>query len=112
MLETRGRKDCFTSEYKNNFIVGECVDDTFFILVSDTGVGVSHDSISSVFDRFYKVNTVNTDSHLGTGIGLALVKSLVLLHKGSISILVKEDGVLIWLSVCLLIVVCLMNPIL
>jgi len=66
--------------------VGECVDDTFFILVSDTGVGVSHDSISSVFDRFYKVNTVNTDSHLGTGIGLALVKSLVLLHKGSISI--------------------------
>ncbi len=79
-------KDCFTSEYKNNFIVGECVDDTFFILVSDTGVGVSHDSISSVFDRFYKVNTVNTDSHLGTGIGLALVKSLVLLHKGSISI--------------------------
>lgn len=58
----------------------------FFILVSDTGVGVSHDSISSVFDRFYKVNTVNTDSHLGTGIGLALVKSLVLLHKGSISI--------------------------
>ena len=86
MLETRGRKDCFTSEYKNNFIVGEGVDDTFFILVSDTGVGVSHDSISSVFDRFYKVNTVNTDSHLGTGIGLALVKSLVLLHKGSISI--------------------------
>lgn len=66
--------------------MGECVDDTFFILVSDTGVGVSHDSISSVFDRFYKVNTVNTDSHLGTGIGLALVKSLVLLHKGSISI--------------------------
>lgn len=29
LLETRGRKDCFTSEYKNNFIVGECVDDTF-----------------------------------------------------------------------------------
>ena len=74
------------SDIRTIFIVGECVDDTFFILVSDTGVGVSHDSISSVFDRFYKVNTVNTDSHLGTGIGLALVKSLVLLHKGSISI--------------------------
>ena len=42
------------------------------------------DSNSSVFDRFYKVNTVNTDSHLGTGIGLALVKSTVMNQQGRI----------------------------
>ena len=40
--------------------------------------------LGDVYKR--QVNTVNADSHLGTGIGLALVKSLVLLQKGTISI--------------------------
>lgn len=81
----------FTSQYSSHFTVGESVPDTYSIIVSDTGVGVSQESIGSVFERFYKVNTVNADSHLGTGIGLALVKSLVLLHKGSISIFSERD---------------------
>ena len=85
ILETRCRK-AFTSLYKNSYTVGESTNDVFSIIVSDTGVGISRESISSVFERFYKVNTVNADSHLGTGIGLALVKSLVLLQKGTISI--------------------------
>ncbi|WP_455664647.1 hybrid sensor histidine kinase/response regulator transcription factor [Phocaeicola sp.] len=91
LLETRMGKDSFTSQYKNNYTIGEDVNPTFSIIVSDTGVGVSRESISSVFERFYKVSTVNTDSHLGTGIGLALVKSLVLLHKGSISIYSERE---------------------
>lgn len=85
LLETRKGKD-FVSQYKNNYTVGEGVGEAFSIIVSDTGVGISGESISSVFERFYKVNTVNADSHLGTGIGLALVKSLVLLQKGTVSI--------------------------
>lgn len=93
ILETRAGKDVFVSRYKNSYTVGECTNESFSIIVRDTGVGVSHESISSVFERFYKVNTVNTDSHLGTGIGLALVKSLVLLQKGSISIYSeREEG--------------------
>lgn len=75
ILETRCRK-AFTSLYKNSYTVGESTNDVFSILVSDTGVGISRESISSVFERFYKVNTVNADSHLGTGIGLALDKEL------------------------------------
>lgn len=63
----------------------------FTIAISDTGVGISKESISKVFERFYKVNTANADSHLGTGIGLALVKSLVLLHKGAITIFSERD---------------------
>ena len=64
---------------------------SFTIAVSDTGVGISKESISKVFERFYKVNTANADSHLGTGIGLALVKSLVLLHRGVITIFSERD---------------------
>lgn len=82
----------YVSGYSNSYTIGDVSgDETVSIIVSDTGVGISKESISSVFERFYKVNTVNADSHLGTGIGLALVKSLVLLHKGSISIYSERD---------------------
>ncbi len=90
LLEVRRGKE-FVSRYKNGYTVGECISDVFSIIVSDTGVGISGESINSVFERFYKVNTVNADSHLGTGIGLALVKSLVLLHKGTISIYSERE---------------------
>ncbi|WP_300701496.1 hybrid sensor histidine kinase/response regulator transcription factor [Bacteroides sp.] len=90
LLEIRCGKE-FVSQYKNGYTVGECINEVFSIIVSDTGVGISGETINSVFERFYKVNTVNADSHLGTGIGLALVKSLVLLHKGVISIYSERE---------------------
>ena len=90
-LETRGNGQPFVSQHAASFTVGDSPENAFTLIVSDTGVGISRKSISNVFERFYKVNTVNTDSHLGTGIGLALVKSLVLLHKGSITIYSERD---------------------
>lgn len=85
------RGNSFESSYKNNYTVGDAIENVYSIIVSDTGVGISGESIRSVFERFYKVHTVNFDSHLGTGIGLALVKSLVLLHKGEITIHSERD---------------------
>ncbi len=54
------------------------------ILVKDEGRGIPKDEIDKVFDRFYQVKGTNTGG--GTGIGLALTKRLVELHKGSIRI--------------------------
>lgn len=51
-----------------------------YFRVADTGIGISKDSISKIFDRFYRVS----NNHLGSGVGLALVKSLTLIHKGDI----------------------------
>lgn len=51
--------------------------------VKDTGVGISPKSIQFIYERFFQVET-HTQSHLGSGIGLAIVKSIVLLHKGMI----------------------------
>lgn len=85
-LETDSCETAFVSCHPNSYTVGECPTPAFALRVRDTGVGISAESIGSVFERFYKVDTVHADSHLGTGIGLALVKSLVLLHKGSVTI--------------------------
>ncbi|GHV30191.1 hybrid sensor histidine kinase/response regulator [Bacteroidia bacterium] len=93
MIETYSGLSKFVSKYSYNYHVpGDRIPENGFLLVvRDTGIGISKDSIESVFERFYKVNTANLSQHLGTGIGLALVKSLVLLHKGSISIFSEPD---------------------
>jgi len=65
--------------------------DTVQIKVADTGVGISEEDLSKVFDRFYQVN--NREMNLGSGVGLAFTKRLVELHHGTISVeSVMEKG--------------------
>lgn len=54
--------------------------------VKDTGSGIPTDNLDQVFDRFYQVNSTTTRAQGGSGIGLALVKELVELQKGNISV--------------------------
>ncbi len=56
------------------------------ILVSDTGVGISRESLPKIFDRFYQIEAERASHHIGSGIGLALVKNLVLIHHGEIGV--------------------------
>jgi signal transduction histidine kinase/ligand-binding sensor domain-containing protein/AraC-like DNA-binding protein len=51
-----------------------------FIKVADNGIGISAESIQHLFERYYRT----TESHMGSGVGLAFVKNLTLLHKGLI----------------------------
>lgn len=51
-----------------------------YLKVKDSGIGISKESIAHLFERYYKIN----DTHLGSGIGLAFVKSLATLHKSHI----------------------------
>lgn len=57
-----------------------------FIVVWDTGCGIASDEIEKVFDRFYQVERSYNRSHNGTGLGLALVKELVEMHGGVVSV--------------------------
>ena len=92
-IETYREKTNFQPAYENaHTVAGEnIVGDCFVIVIRDTGIGITKESIESVFERFYKVKTANADNHLGTGIGLALVKSLVLLHKGEITLCSERE---------------------
>ena len=53
------------------------------ISVKDTGHGIPLDKLALIFKRFYQVNSLDGD-HMGSGVGLALTKSLVELHNGEI----------------------------
>ncbi|MEP2791511.1 MAG: two-component regulator propeller domain-containing protein [Kangiellaceae bacterium] len=56
------------------------------IKVTDTGIGIAKDKLSSVFERFNRVMDENSEQVTGSGIGLALVKSLVETHEGSVEL--------------------------
>jgi signal transduction histidine kinase len=57
------------------------------IEVEDTGIGIPHEELRNVFKRFVQVDKSFTRNHEGSGIGLALVKSLVEMHQGNIELI-------------------------
>jgi len=59
---------------------------TVEIKVYDNGIGIPNNQIENIFNRFYQVDSTSTREHEGSGIGLALAKELVELHKGKISV--------------------------
>ena len=59
-------------------------DSDFEIAVSDSGCGIAPEHLPRVFDRFYRADSSRGSD--GAGLGLALVKSIVDLHGGSVGI--------------------------
>jgi two-component system phosphate regulon sensor histidine kinase PhoR len=59
--------------------------DELFFKVSDTGVGIPKESLTKIFDRFYRVYREGEQVQ-GTGLGLAIVKEIVQMHGGRIDV--------------------------
>lgn len=60
------------------------------ITIEDTGVGMSKEAISHIFERFYRQD--KSRSVEGNGLGLSIVKRIVDLHNGEIDVRSREDG--------------------
>jgi signal transduction histidine kinase len=54
------------------------------ITVTDTGVGIDPNFLPFVFERFRQADSTSTRHHSGMGLGLAIVRHVVELHRGSV----------------------------
>ena len=62
------------------------VGDTTEIIVADNGIGISHENIDKIWKRFYRVDDVRNDEYGSSGLGLSMVKSIIELHGGKITV--------------------------
>lgn len=63
-----------------------------FVSVKDRGIGIPSDSISKVWERFYKTDLSRGKDKTGTGLGLAIVKDIIQAHNENINV-VSTEGV-------------------
>ncbi len=54
--------------------------------VEDTGIGIAEEQLSMLFEKFHQLDNPYRRSYEGTGLGLALTKQLVQLHRGRIDV--------------------------
>ena len=61
-------------------------DDFLLIEVSDRGYGIPAPDLERIFEKFYRVPRVQDAGTPGTGLGLALVREIAELHRGSVAV--------------------------
>ena len=68
----------------------QCADGYWVVEVWDEGAGVPRDRLTDIFERFVQL-TPRSEPGTGAGLGLAICKSIVELHKGKISARLRTD---------------------
>lgn len=72
---------------KGNIICSVSGKEKLVIKVVDDGIGIPAEAKEKIFEEFYRADNVkNSNTHEGTGTGLAVVKNIIEAHKGSVSV--------------------------
>jgi signal transduction histidine kinase len=58
--------------------------------VKDFGMGIPSDSIDKIWQRFYKTDLSRGRDKTGSGIGLAIVKEIIMAHNETIDVISTE----------------------
>jgi len=62
-------------------------DDEQIVRIVDEGYGIPENSLNKIFEKFYRVpDNEHTQEVTGSGLGLALVKEIIELHDGLVSV--------------------------
>jgi len=64
----------------------EETDQTIWISVADTGIGIAPEEKDRIFDKFYRSDSGEVRERAGHGLGLSLANDIVKLHNGSLSV--------------------------
>jgi len=67
-------------------IRGRVAEGKLLVAIEDEGIGICHDDMQFVFDEFYQVDEPASQKYRGAGLGLTLVRDLVTLLRGEISL--------------------------
>ncbi|MFZ4568377.1 MAG: sensor histidine kinase [Bacteroidota bacterium] len=76
----------FSKDFPDITIKTENTKLDILIQIIDKGIGIKKEDHKKIFDRFYRINTSNRHDVKGFGLGLSYVHSIVIMHKGSVSI--------------------------
>ena len=67
-------------------------DDDWICSVTDNGIGISEAARSQIFERFFKENRQGQPAVAGAGLGLAIARSIVESHAGTLSLGESRSG--------------------
>ena len=65
--------------------------ETIFVSVKDSGIGIPKDNLKLIFDRFYKTDLSRGRDKKGTGLGLSIVKEIINAHHENINVISTVD---------------------
>jgi signal transduction histidine kinase len=83
----------FTPENGTITIKGDEKEGKLCFSVSNTGKGISPEDLPFIFDKFYKADKSRSEDKKSMGLGLYIVKTIVNLHGGELSVTSELDGI-------------------
>ena len=76
----------YTPEHGTVKIQAEEDSENILIHIVDTGIGISEDDMTHIFDRFYRSSDEMVKKNRGDGLGLSIAKQIIELHEGEIRV--------------------------